>query len=208
MSNIVPFQFETKNIRTIIDERGDTWFVLRDVLGAMGTATPTTAAVESIISGLGEGYSKILPLTDNLGRNQQNTIFVAEKAVFHLLGRSSKPSVIALHAHITDKLLQQRQERDLILDALYNFEVPADLPEMYIYAIREQRTGNIKLGISRDPQQRLLQLQTGNSSELELVAYRKASNRFFDERRLHQQAQDRHVRGEWFLPAAADLLVV
>lgn len=206
MSNLVPFSFESHEIRTITDDQGAPWFVLRDVLRAMGTTTPTTVAVESIVTGLGEGYSKILPLSDSLGRNQQFTIFVAERAVLYLLGRSSMPSVVALHAQITNKLLQQRKERDLILDALQNFDVPDDLPDMYVYAIREQDTGNIKLGISRDPQQRLLQLQTGNSSPLELVAYHKADNRFHDERVLHTDAAAYKIRGEWFQAGALGVL--
>ena len=32
--NVVPFKFETKSIRTIANEQGEPWFVLRDVLEA------------------------------------------------------------------------------------------------------------------------------------------------------------------------------
>ncbi|HZJ92080.1 MAG TPA: GIY-YIG nuclease family protein, partial [Thiopseudomonas sp.] len=73
-----------------------------------------------------------------------------------------------------------------------------DLPDMYVYMIREPSTGNIKIGISQDPERRLRQLQTGNSSKLELVACAKAENRYEDEMNLHRMVKNMLVRGEWF----------
>ena len=87
---------------------------------------------------------------------------------------------------------------DSLLEALDDFDVPDDLPDMYVYAIREAETGRIKIGISKDPAERLKQLQVGNSQELELVAYKKADNRFSDERAAHFINSDAHIRGEWF----------
>lgn len=93
-----------------------------------------------------------------------------------------------------------------LLEALAQFEVPDDLPDMWVYAIREEATGNIKLGISKDPERRLQQLQTANSSKLVLVATRKAVNRFADERMLHLDAAGHAIRGEWFRAPAVDAL--
>ena len=87
---------------------------------------------------------------------------------------------------------------DSLLEALDDFDVPDDLPDMYVYAIREAETGRIKIGISKDPAERLKQLQVGNSQELELIAYKKAGNRFSDERAAHLINSDSHIRGEWF----------
>lgn len=85
-----------------------------------------------------------------------------------------------------------------IIESLNNFDVPEDLPEMFVYAIKELGTGNVKLGISRDPEARLRQMQIGNSSKLELVAYIKAENRFKDEKKQHALNSDYHIHGEWF----------
>jgi hypothetical protein len=85
-----------------------------------------------------------------------------------------------------------------VLEALQDFETPDDLPEMFVYAIRNTVTGNIKLGISRNPDVRLKQLQTGNDCRLELVAYRPAHNRFSDERALHIENNSNRISGEWF----------
>jgi hypothetical protein len=94
-----------------------------------------------------------------------------------------------------------------LLTALEAFDIPDDLPQdLFLYAIRECETGNIKLGISRDPRARLNQLQTGNSSRLELVAIRPAVNRFADERAVHADADAYRLRGEWFTAQALDIL--
>ena len=85
-----------------------------------------------------------------------------------------------------------------VLHALQDFEVPDDLPDMYVYAIRNTVTGNIKLGISRHPEARLKQLQTGNDCRLELVAMRPAVARFADERALHKANAHARLSGEWF----------
>ena len=93
-----------------------------------------------------------------------------------------------------------------IIDAIKTFEVPDDLPDMFVYAIQEEETGNVKLGISKDPYGRLKQLQTGNSQRLRLVSFSKAENRYDDERLLHQEAAHYHVNGEWFTSEAANYL--
>jgi prophage antirepressor-like protein len=88
MTNIVPFQFESTQVRAISDAQGDHWFVLRELLDAMQSTTTTTAAVESINQGLGDGYVNDIPILDNLGREQQ-AIIVAESGATYLLSRSN-----------------------------------------------------------------------------------------------------------------------
>lgn len=103
-------------------------------------------------------------------------------------------------------IIRSVSDHHKLMSALSSFEVPDDLPDMYVYAIREKESGNIKLGISRDPQKRMKQLQIGNSQELELVALRKADNRFKDERKLHLENNDSHIHGEWFSPEAVNAI--
>lgn len=104
------------------------------------------------------------------------------------------------------KLAESLSDTRKILSAIASFEVPDDLPDMFVYAIQETDTGNVKLGISRDPLARLKQLQIGNSHLLRLVAYRPATNRFADERALHADAETYRLLGEWFSARAADYL--
>lgn len=98
MSNIVPFQFESQDIRTITNERGEPWFVLRDVLDATQSKTTVTAATDAINQGLGDGFASDIPILDPLGREQVVRV-IAEAAVTRIAreapaftpGRDSAP---------------------------------------------------------------------------------------------------------------------
>ncbi len=87
MSNLIPFEFETTQVRTITDEHDDPWFVLRDILDAMQSKTTTTAAVESINQGLGKGFANGIPLETEGGT--QDVTIIAEAAATYLLSRSN-----------------------------------------------------------------------------------------------------------------------
>ena len=87
MANIVPFQFETKNIRSVSDAIGEPWFVLRDILDAIQSKTKTTDAIESVEQGLGKGFVNDVPLETQGGI--QSVMIVSEAAVTYLLSRSN-----------------------------------------------------------------------------------------------------------------------
>lgn len=87
MSNLIPFEFETTQVRTITDEHDDPWFVLRDILDAMQSKTKTTDAVESIEQGLGKGFVNDVPLETKGGK--QSLTIIAEAAATYLLSRSN-----------------------------------------------------------------------------------------------------------------------
>lgn len=99
---------------------------------------------------------------------------------------------------MTMKVIQSSVDMESVVQALNEFEVPDGMDDMYVYAIKDPESGRIKLGISKDPERRVKQLQTGCSSKLELMAYRKAENRYKDEAECHRLNSDIHVRGEWF----------
>jgi prophage antirepressor-like protein len=80
------FNFETKNIR-LVDNNNKPWFLLRDVLEAMGSKTSVTNALLSIEQGLGEGFSIRIPLSTAGG--EQQVIAIAEAAVTYLVARSN-----------------------------------------------------------------------------------------------------------------------
>lgn len=131
---------------------------------------------------------------DSYGR--EKPCFTLPKLEALTLIAKYKPEIVSVVAEKLD-------EFDRILDAIRDFEVPEECADMYVYAIRNATTGNIKLGISRNPEQRLKQLQTGNDCALELVAYSRAENRFQDEAALHHAHAAAHIRGEWFDKSAA-----
>ena len=103
---------------------------------------------------------------------------------------------------ILDSFIKQIEDMDSVIKALNDFEIPDDLPDMYVYAIRNKDTGNVKIGISKHPEERLKQLQTGCDGLLELIAVRPAENRYADEKRLHNDNSKHHIHGEWFTEEA------
>ena len=73
----------------------------------------------------------------------------------------------------------------------------------YVYLIRGN-DGKYKIGIAKNPSQRIKQLQTGNSDELQLIETYLSENASKIETSLHHQYS--HVRnyGEWFDLSVSD----
>lgn len=81
------FAFVSHSIRVVFID-GNPWFVLQDLLDAMGSSTQPSVAVASIKQGLGDGVNAVYPILDSLNREQQATI-VAEAGATYLVSRSN-----------------------------------------------------------------------------------------------------------------------
>ncbi len=182
------FSFGNQEIRTVTDEHGEAWFVANDVCAALGLANPHDALVKHVAV----CNRKVGRITDSM-RREQETNLLTERGVLQLLVKSRKTQ-----DKFVDEVISKVQDAKAIIAALEDFEVPENLPPMYVYAIRNKTTRRVKLGISQNPERRLKELQIGNDCELELVAFRKAENRFKDEKALHRENAPLRVRGEWF----------
>lgn len=70
--------------------------------------------------------------------------------------------------------------------------------EGYVYLIKSEASGYCKIGVSKNPNKRIKQLQTGNSDKIYLVdkykseIYKKIENVF------HTTYSHLKVNGEWF----------
>ena len=106
MNDLTLFQFEKTEIRTITNERGEPWFVLRDVLEAMQSTTKRADAIDAITQGLGDGMVNDLPILDKLGRPQTATI-ISEPAVTFLVSRSNTETGRKLNRFIHAEVLPQ-----------------------------------------------------------------------------------------------------
>ena len=188
MTKLAVFSFGNHEIRTVSDEHGEVWFVANDVCAALGLENPRQALVKHVGR---EDVAKHLVI-DNVGRKQLTNL-INERGVLNLLIKSQRTP-----AKLLDEIVSRVKGAKEVIAALEDFEIPEDLPTMYVYAIRNKHTGRIKLGISENPERRLKELQIGNDCELELLAYREAANRFKDEKAIHDQHQHLRVRGEGF----------
>lgn len=63
----------------------------------------------------------------------------------------------------------------------------------------------VKIGFSKDPQNRIKTLQTGNSRTLEIMGWIESDNRSL-EKQLHTKYEANRLRGEWFLIEPYDVL--
>ncbi len=68
--------------------------------------------------------------------------------------------------------------------------------ESSVYFIQCEETKAVKIGTSRDPEKRLLQLQTASPGKLTILGTVPGNK--YREAELHNRFADRHVRGEWY----------
>lgn len=86
MNELIVKQFEGKDVR-MMSENDEPWFVLADVLKAMGTTTPVTKVVSAIEQGLGKGFTSSQPL--HTAGGVQNVTLIQAPAVTFVLSRSN-----------------------------------------------------------------------------------------------------------------------
>lgn len=67
-----------------------------------------------------------------------------------------------------------------------------------VYLVRNTVNGFCKIGASGVPKKRLINLQSSNSENLELLSYVEVSNAFDIESNLHKWFVHKKVKGEWF----------
>lgn len=68
----------------------------------------------------------------------------------------------------------------------------------HIYLIQSLEEGYYKIGVSKHPQKRIQELQTGNSSLLKLIETYQTEYAHQIERALQRRYDHLHKNGEWF----------
>ena len=105
--NTVPFEFESKIVRTIVDANGDVWFVAKDVAVALGYKSPADA----VSSFCKKAKSlKDIPLGDSPKANEikdlpGNAKVIPESDVFRLTMRSGLESAEKFQDWVTEDVL-------------------------------------------------------------------------------------------------------
>ncbi len=99
MSNIIPFNYENKEIRTIQDENNELWVVAKDLAEALGYKWNGSSRVAHIPEEWKGVTSVVTP-----GGLQDITI-LSEQGVYFFLCRSDKPKAIPLQKWIAGEVL-------------------------------------------------------------------------------------------------------
>jgi len=107
MSNIVPFQFESHQIRTVTDEQGEPWFVAVDVCKALDLDNVSRA-----LSRLDDDERAQVVDSDTLNSNKGSGIndllnIINESGLYSLVLGSRKPEAKRFKKWVTSEVLPQ-----------------------------------------------------------------------------------------------------
>ena len=103
--------FQDNEIRIVFDNSNNPWFVLTDILKALGSSTKLADAKISVIQGLGDGEVVDHPILDSLGRTQI-TSCVSKPAVTYLVDRSNTDIGKQLRKFIHLELLPELENKN------------------------------------------------------------------------------------------------
>jgi len=98
MSAVIPFQFETHAVRTVVDDSGEIWFVGKDIADALGYANTSDAIAKHC-----KGVAKRYPLQTPGG--VQEVRVISEPDVFRLAVNSKLPSAEKFERWVFEEVL-------------------------------------------------------------------------------------------------------
>ena len=96
MSNIVAFDFESHNVRVVMDENGEPWFVAADICSAMTINTEQTRRLDEDEKGL---------RTVQTPGGQQEMVAISESGLYSLILTSRKPEAKRFKRWVTHEVL-------------------------------------------------------------------------------------------------------
>lgn len=101
MSNdqIIPFQYESNEVRVIKDDEGNPWWVANDVCDVLGFKNPRQAIATHI-----EEDEKGVQKMDTMGGIQEMVI-ISESGLYALIVRSNKPEAKKFRKWVTSEVL-------------------------------------------------------------------------------------------------------
>lgn len=197
------FEFRSTDVRVDVDEHGDPWWVLADVCEALGISN--SRQVSNRLRGDEQARRQI----STPGGPQAMTV-VNEPGLYRTIFRSNKPEAEAFRYWVFHEALpeirKQQQQRSILqaiseITSAYCQEGEGDNREL-VYLITDGRY--TKVGVSRNPYERLKSLQIGASRKLELVAKFPGGRRV--EAKIHNSLKPKRVHGEWFDLCGVDFL--
>lgn len=98
-AEIQTFNFNDKSVRTLINENGDPWFVLKDCMSILGLSNPTET-----VKMFDDDEFSTTEVIDSIGRRQQ-TYIISEAGLYGLVLKSRKPEAKEFKRWITHEVL-------------------------------------------------------------------------------------------------------
>lgn len=84
MTELVPFDYSGRQVRTMTDLEGNTWFVAADVCAVLGLTNAAKA-----VSGLDDDERSTLPI--GYGAGGPDRLIISEPGLYTMLVRSRRP---------------------------------------------------------------------------------------------------------------------
>ncbi|MDR2294724.1 MAG: phage antirepressor [Microbacterium sp.] len=99
MTGLEVFRFDGAEVRTVVID-GEPWFVLADVVAALGLVRSASAVADRLDDGVRQTY----PILDSLGRTQRATV-ISEPGVYEVAIRSDAPSARTFRTWLTREVI-------------------------------------------------------------------------------------------------------
>lgn len=194
--NILNFNFEGNEVRTVTDEHGDPWFIAKDVAQLLGYTNTADAIAKHCKAAIQDG----IKIRESIGR-MQKTALIPERDVYRLIMRSKLPSSEKFEEWVVSEVLPSIRKRGMFsLSDVSNLIDEARLKSenvVYVYVVENEVTGSVKIGVSSSPKKRLSSLQTGTEHKLNLAHVSDATV-VVSEKKVHDLLNESCIRGEWF----------
>ena len=100
MNDIQTFNFQNNNIRIVMDDNGEPWFVAKDVAEILGYASPDKMYVR-----LDDDEKTTTPFRRNGSNYQTNLTLINESGLYNAIIGSNKPEAKAFKKWVTSEVL-------------------------------------------------------------------------------------------------------
>ena len=101
MTNIIPFNFESRSVR-VIERDGEPWFIAKDVADILGYVWKGTSGT---ISHVPEAWRGVCSAQTPSG--DQDMAVLSEQGLYFFLNRSDKPAALPLQTWIAGEVLEE-----------------------------------------------------------------------------------------------------
>jgi len=115
-------------------------------------------------------------------------------ALFLCSGFTGKKSILKKEALIS--LFKGSVSFETVIAAINEIDIEDE--KLFIYIAQESVSGRYKIGVSKNPEKRVKQLNIGNPEELVLVHKYKSKDGFKEESLIHGVLKRHSLRSEWF----------
>ena len=139
--------------------------------------------------------------TEKDSQNKELTVYhLPFNIVAMVISRYSSDAAMAIFSSMPAAVAKA------VLRSVADMDLGDVAPDRFVYAAQDS-AGRIKIGISKDPAERVQQLNIGHPDKLTLVYTRLASLPAYEsETAAHVEADVYHLRSEWFSAGALETL--